>query len=799
MQNDKLYELPTIQNGVKKQLRRIKKPVFFIVFFIIAVFTTLTFTGVYTQYGDIQNTWIRGVDGIRWGIDIRGGVDVVFTAEEGFDATDDQMTAAKNIIEQRMINNGITDYEAYVDTSSDRVIVRFPWQANDDTFDAESAVKELGETARLTFREGNQTDENGLPAGVTENVILEGKHVDKAYVAYDSTNSQYVVSLQLKDEGKELFAEATERLIGGTISIWMDDTMISYPTVNQAITDGSAQISGSFTLESAQDLAEKISGGALPFKMVIDNYQTISPSLGIGARDAMVLAAMIAFIIIAIFMIAYYRLPGTIAVIALIGQVAGMLAAVTGFFGVSNAFTLTIPGIAGIILSIGMGVDANIISAERIKEEIRGGKTIDGALANGFERGFSAIFDGNITVVIVAFILMGAFGTPDSLATKILTPIFTWFGPSTAGAIYSFGYTLLVGVIYNFIMGCTATRLMLISISKFKIFKKPFLYGGFKKNEAEKAEKAKETKVIDFVGKRKIYFTISAALIAVTILFSFILGVDVDIEFKGGTILTYTASGELDLEKIDAAAADVLGTNVTVTTGSGLEDNQTTVSIAFTQDSSNEEKFDALEERLKADFPENAIVHEETNSVSASSGKVFLLKCLVAVLFAFLLLVIYIAFRFKKISGWSAGVVAIICLIHDVIMVYATFVFGGFALNANFMAVILTILGYSINNTIIIYDRIRENRDLYGKKKTNTELVNLSITQTLTRSINTSLCTLLAMVVVSIVAAAMGVSSIISFSLPLAVGIIVGLYTSTCLAGSLWIWWQDRKAKPAKQ
>ena len=261
----------------------------------------------------------------------------------------------------------------------------------------------------------------------------------------------------------------------------MDDVQISAPTVNAVISNGEATISGGFSdYDEANDLATKINGGALPFKLITDSFSTISPTLGMGARDAMAIAGVIAFALIAIMVIAMYRLPGVVAVISLAGQVAGTLAAVTGFFSFNDSFTLTIPGIAGIILAVGMGVDANVITNERIKEELRAGKTIDGALYTGFKRAFSAIFDGNITMLIIAVILMGAFGTPDSICSIILTPVFTWFGVSTAGSIYSFGYTLAVGVVLNFLFGIFTTRLMTMSLSRFKIFRKPALYGGVK-------------------------------------------------------------------------------------------------------------------------------------------------------------------------------------------------------------------------------------------------------------------------------------------------------------------------------
>ncbi len=463
-------------------MKRVGKPVFFIVLGLILVLAYTAIFGIKSTYGDTTTTYIKGGNDIRWGIDIRGGVDVTFTPPEGFDATNEQMAAAEAIIKQRLVQQNITDSEVYTDYNKDRIIVRFPWKEGESDFDPEQAIKELGETALLTFREGKETDSEGKPSGTTaDTIILSGEDVDSASAGFSGENStEVVVQLKLKESGVEKFSEATERLskTKGIISIWMDDTMISYPTVNAHITDGNAVISGNFTIETAKALADKINGGALPFQLITSNYSTINPTLGMGAKDAMVVAGIVAFLLVCLFIIIIYRLPGVIASISLFGQLVGAIAAVSGYFGNFPSFTLTLPGIAGIILSIGMGVDANVITSERIKEEINRGKTIDGAIDIGFKRGFSAIFDGNITMVIVAIILMGAFGPSDSLFAQLLTPIFFMFGASTAGSIYSFGYTLLVGVITNFVFGVTASRLMLKSISKFKFARKPWLYGG---------------------------------------------------------------------------------------------------------------------------------------------------------------------------------------------------------------------------------------------------------------------------------------------------------------------------------
>lgn len=475
-----------------KSKKRTGKPVFFIVAILTLVFSYLAFFGISTQYGDKRTVIVKGGEDIRLGIDIRGGVDATFVPEsDAENVTTEQLAAAQAVIEQRMISGNITDYEIYSDNVNKRIIVRFPWKETEENFDPEEAIQELGATAMLTFREGTDVDDQGLPTG---DIILSGNDIASARAVINTEKNVPVVALELSNtvqpgeekSGVEKFAEATTRLSAsnGVISIWMDDTMISAPAVNVAITDGKATIEGSsadpFTAEEAQDLANKIQAGALPFELKTENFSSISPTLGQGALNAMLIAGVIAFILVSIFMAVMYRLPGLVAIIALLGQMAGSIAAVSGFFPVFSSFTLTLPGIAGIILSLGMGVDANIISAERIKEELKNGKSIDGSLNAGYERAFSAIFDSNITMVIVAIILMGAFGPPSSLFSTILQPIFFMFPPVAAGTIYSFGYTLLVGVIFNFIFGVTCSRLMLKSISKFKFFRKPQFYGGDK-------------------------------------------------------------------------------------------------------------------------------------------------------------------------------------------------------------------------------------------------------------------------------------------------------------------------------
>ena len=303
-------------------------------------------------------------------------------------------------------------------------------------------------------------------------------------------------------------------------------------------------------------------------------------------------------------------------------------------------------------------------------------------------------------------------------------------------------------------------------------------------------------KVFDIVGKRNILFAIPIAIAFLAVLFTVIFGLQVDIEFKGGTILTYSYTGELGASEVESVVEGLGHGLVTVTKGSSFGTNLETLNISFasneglTADVQNE-----ISDKLLSSFADNTLNLENSKDVNPSTGGTFFLKCLVAVLFSFILLIIYIAGRFKKIGGLSAGAFALVALFHDLIIVYSSFVFFRLPIDANFMAVILTILGYSINNTIIIYDRVRENRTLFGKKIGLAELVNLSIKQTLTRTLNTTLTTLFSVVSIAVVSFAFGVTSIISFALPLMIGLIAGTYSSVCISGPLWVLWQQYKEK----
>ncbi len=409
---------------------------FFITAGVILLCALVLWTGVYLP-GIIQ---IKGIKDIRLGIDINGGFEGIFQPAASYTGTptDAEMEAAKTIMGLRMDNLGITDREIYAD-SLNRIVVRSPWKNDDNSNDATAAIAELGNMALLTFKD---------PSG---NVVLTGSDVEDAYAAISQEDSSPIVVLKLNADGKKKFADATSKLIGQEISINMDDKEYSSPTVQEAITGGEAIISNIGTTAEAKELAGTIKAGALPFALEAVSTNEISASLGRGSLDKMIDAGILAFILICLFLLLYYRLPGFVAMIALLAQLAGQLLAIS-----IPGLTLTLPGIAAIILSIGMGVDANIIISERIKEEINTGSPLKVAIRNGFDRAFSAVLDGNITVAIVAILLM-LFGS---------------------GTFLSFGYSLLTGVILNGLCGVTATRLMIGSLCQNSNLQSKWLYGG---------------------------------------------------------------------------------------------------------------------------------------------------------------------------------------------------------------------------------------------------------------------------------------------------------------------------------
>ena len=431
---------------------------FFIVAFVILAIVAYTAFGIYTERGSYM----------RFGIDIKGGVSATFqSADDAIVPTDDQLESAKSIIELRLDGNNILDRTVTIDKDNHIIMVEFPWQANEKDFDPVAAIKELGETAQLTFAIVEETEhgtegavefeyEGGHSDYVIKEKFMDGARVAKAEAAY--LQGEYIVNLEFDEEGTKTFGDVTSDHVGDLIGILMDDTLVSVATVNTAITEGSGYISGDFTAAETRDLASKINSGALPFTMESTNYSSVSATMGAHALSVMLLAGIIALFIIILFMCAYYRLPGLVASITLLLQTAGQLL-IFHMMGL----TLTLPGIAGIILSIGMGVDSNIIISERIKEEINAGKTLKGAISAGYNRAFWAVFDCNVTTAAVGLLLM-FFGT---------------------GSMLSFAYTLLIGILLNFGLSIISSKLMLESLSCYKACSNPKFYGYKSAKEVE--------------------------------------------------------------------------------------------------------------------------------------------------------------------------------------------------------------------------------------------------------------------------------------------------------------------------
>lgn len=415
-----------------------KKVTFFILVVIIAALGYVAAMGLDFSVGktDIR---VKGANDMRFGIDIRGGIEAIYEAKDPeVKPTEEQLEAARAVIETRLDLKNITDREISVDVDNAMIIVRFPWASNEIDFDPQKAIAEIGETAMLTFRD---------PEG---NVLLRGETIKSSTPEYKPEDRSYHIALEFDSEGAQLFEEATAQLVNQNMSIFMDEDEISSPRVNEAISGGKAVITGTFTAEQAKKLSDQISSGALPFSLVSETNSSISPTMGRSALDIMVRAGFIGFLLVCIFMIWKYKLPGFVAVFALSLQLILQILALS-----IPQFTLTLPGIVAVILSVGIGVDTNIISAERIKEEVRDGKSVGAAVDAGFHKAFSAVFDGNVTTAIVAVILM-RFGS---------------------GTMISFGYSLLMGVIFNFVAGVIVARMMVRSLSQFKQVRKPMLFG----------------------------------------------------------------------------------------------------------------------------------------------------------------------------------------------------------------------------------------------------------------------------------------------------------------------------------
>lgn len=693
---------------------------------------------------------------IKLGLDLAGGVSITYEADEENPSAEDMNDTVYKL--QKRVESYSTEAEVYQE-GTNRINVEIP-----GAYDAERILNELGNPGTVAFYEvtdasaGDMSDEEkaeakkaaeaaGLSDSSTFNLVMDGNDLIDAQVMTrkDSYgNSEYVVELTMNAEGTEKFKEGTARNIGKPIYIVYDNEVISYPKVNTTIENGQAIIEGNFTYESASSLATYIRLGALKLNLNEIRSNVVGAKLGEEALATSLKAGAIGLAIIIIFMIIMYLVPGIAAGLALLLYVVAMLCLLNGL-----DVTLTLPGIAGIILSIGMAVDANVIIFTRIREEIAGGQNVRNAIQTGFKKARSAILDGNITTLIAAAVLY----------------------IKGSGTIKGFSITLALGIVLSMFTALVVTH-FIVNV----------LYGlGF--TDEKYYGRQKEKKAIPFVQRAKIFYIISA----VVIIAGFVgMGLNhsngkgamnYSLDFTGGTSMTVPFNENIDVTGENGA--ELLKT-ITETIGTGdvqLQNVQGSNDVVIKTQVLDKDTRGNLKDTLveKYGVDEKAI---EEQSISAVVSGEMQKDAVIAVVIAGICMLIYIWFRFKDIKF---GASAVFALLHDVLCVLTVYALVRIPVGNTFIACMLTIVGYSINATIVIFDRIRENRQTMYKASLE-EIVNSSITQTLSRSINTSVTTFISVFVLYI----MGVASIREFAMPLMAGIIAGAWSSIFITGTLW-------------
>ena len=749
-----------------------------------AIITLLVFLAVLAGVTFID---VKGIDGngkvaasdITLGLDLAGGVSITYevVGDEEPSATD--LADTKRKLEERVYNYS-NEAQVYLE-GNDRINVEIP-----GVTDANAILEELGNPGTLYFlaqkgSDGNNNysqtivqDEDGnaslayvLNRSIDEIVadgcvVLNGSDIKSAEaVPYQDSQtgntSSYCIDLLLNDEGRQKFADATTSAYqnGETIAIYYDGKVICAPTVNGALTDGRAQISGNYTYEDAEKLASLIRIGGLKLELNEIHSKVVGAQLGSDAIKTSLEAGAIGLAVIAVFMIGVYFLPGFVASLALLLYTALIVLLLNGF-----DITLTLPGIAGIILSIGMAVDANVIIFARIREELATGKTVKSSEKIGFDKALSAILDGNITTLIAALVLL-IFGS---------------------GSIKGFAQTLILGIVLSMFTALFVTRWLL----------RAFYAIGFTSEKWYGV--GKEHKALDFVGKRWIYFAISLVLIVGGFV---MMGVNkaqtgnplnLSLDFVGGTSMTVTFNEQKSLSELET---DVIPEMEKIA-GSAVQPQpvQNSTDVVFKTNALDVTKRDAIEEMLLDKYGvENEQIVMET--IGGTISKETTVKTFASVCVAMVCMLIYIAIRFKNISFGAGGVLA---LLHDVLVVLAFYAAAKVSVGSTFIACMLTLVGYSINATIVVYDRIRENRSQMGSGADLKDVINRSITQTLSRSIFTSLTTFIMVAALYV----LGVTAIREFALPLMVGIACGTYSSVFLAGSMYYMMQKNKKAVSK-
>ena len=709
-----------------------------IVILVIAACGFVAFKGVdESGQGSVKN--------IKLGLDLAGGVSITYEAEEENPSAEDMHDTVYKL--QKRVESYSTEAEVYQE-GNNRINVEIPGE-----YDSEKILEELGNPGTVQFMEisepantDGETAEGSETQGVF-NLVMDGNDIADAQVMTQPDsygNQQYVVSLTLTSDGAQKFKEATERNIGKPIYIVYDNEIISYPTVNTVIENGQAVIEGNFTYESANNLATYIRLGALKLNLNEIRSNVVGAKLGDEALSTSLKAGAIGLALIIVFMIVMYLIPGVAAGLALLLYVAAILCLLNGL-----DVTLTLPGIAGIILSIGMAVDANVIIFTRIREEIAAGRNVREAIKTGFTKARSAILDGNITTLIAAAVLY----------------------MKGSGTIKGFAITLALGIVLSMFTALVITH-FIVNILYGLGFTSEKFYG-----------KQKKRKVFPFVQKAKIFYIISA----VVIIAGFVgMGLNhskgsgamnYSLDFTGGTSMNVTFNEMIDVT--GSGGAELLK-NITDTIGTGdvqLQNVKETNDIVIKTPVLDKDQRSALKDALTEKYGvDEKMITEQ--SISAVVSDEMQKDAVLAVVIAGICMLIYIWFRFKDVKF---GASAVLALLHDVLCVLTVYALVRIPVGNTFIACMLTIVGYSINATIVIFDRIRENRQVMYRESLD-EIVNASISQTLSRSINTSVTTFIAVFVLWI----LGVASIREFALPLMAGVIFGAYSSIFITGTLW-------------
>lgn len=706
---------------------------------ITLIFTALLIALlVFTSAVGFGPTGTGSAKNIKTGLDLAGGVSITYQSKEKNPSAEDISDTIYKL--QKRVEGYSEEAQVYQE-GEDRINIEIPGVS-----DANAILEDLGKPGSLEFKDSD------------DNVVLDGTDVAAAEggVTEDSTNNkQYVVSLELTAEGTEKFAQATEDNLGKQISIVYDGEVISAPTVQSKITEGKAQITGMSSIEEAKELASTIRIGSLSLELEEIRSNVVGAQLGQDAIRTSLIAGGIGMALVILFMMVVYSLPGIIAGLALIIYAGLELVMLNAF-----DLTLTLPGIAGIILSIGMAVDANVIIYARIREEITAGKSVQNAISIGFKKALSAILDGNITTLIAAAVL-GMLGS---------------------GSVKGFAMTLALGIVLSMFTALVISRFIVNAFYAIG-FKDEKYYG-----------KQRERKTIDFVGRRKIFFIISLVLILLAPagmgIFSSAEGqaLNYSLEFVGGTSTTVTFNEDFSIEDLDDKVKPVVS-EITQDANVQMQKVVNSDQVIIKTRTLNVEEREAFTQAMTENFSvaeENIAAESISSTVSSEMRK----DAVVAIVVATLCMLIYIWFRFKDIRFASSGVLA---LVHDVLVVLAFYALVRVSVGNTFIACMLTIVGYSINATIVIFDRIRENMQTM-KKADLAEIVNLSITQTLTRSIYTSFTTFITIAVLYV----LGVPSIREFAAPIMVGIVCGAYSSVCITGPLWYVMKTKLKKKTK-